>query len=145
MKNLRLFAVLALFALAVLALSACGGAAAQPAKLDDVPAYPNATLLKPGENPMADTLAKNVSTSASLGQKLDQRMYTLPKDAQWDQIKGFYSDKLNGAGWQAINVPTVPNQMFQMSLYKKGAQSLTVAEITDPTTNDNFLLFSLAN
>ncbi len=143
MKTYKLFAVAALLVVAVMMLAACGGS--QPATLSDVPIYPNTTELKPGENRMADTLAQNVSTAAGMGQKLDQKMYSLPKDAKWDDIKSFYSGKLTGAGWQAVNVPSIPNPTFQMNIFKRGTQSLTVAELTDPTTSNNFLLFSLAN
>ncbi len=144
MKTYKLFAVAALLVLAVMMLAACGGGS-QPATLNDVPTYPNTTELKQGQNPMADTLAQNVATAAGMGQKLDQKMYKLPKDAKWDDVKGFYSGKLTGAGWQAINVPSVPNPTFQMSIFKRGTQSLTVAQLNDPSTNDSFLLFSLAN
>ncbi len=143
MKTLKIFAMAALLVMAVLMLAACGGS--QPATLSDVPVYPNTTELKPGQNPMADSLAQNVSTAAGMGQKLDQKMYTLPKDSKWDDIKGFYSGKLTGAGWQAISVPSIPNPTFQMTIFKRGTQSLTVAELNDPSTNNSFLLFSLAN
>ncbi len=144
MKQFKLYAAVALFAILMMVMTACGGGAAQPASLNDIPSYPNTTQLKPGDNPMADTLAKNVTTAASMGQKLDQRMFTLPKDAQWDQIKSFYSDKLGSSGWQPLNVPAVPNDMFQMALYKRGGQSLTVAQIVEPVSKDTFLLFSLS-
>ncbi|MGB8644960.1 MAG: hypothetical protein WCF84_06965 [Anaerolineae bacterium] len=163
MKNLKLFALMALLALTVMVMSACNssapasnsgggtsggatsGGSAAIASLNDMPAYPNAAVLKPGENKMADTLAQNVSTAAGMGQRLDQRMYSLPKGATWDAVKSFYSDKITAGGWQAVNTPSVPNQMFQFSIFRKGTQSLTVAVLTDPTTNDNFLLFSMAN
>ncbi len=144
MKTVKIMAVAALLVMAVMMLAACGGSS-QPATLNDVPIYPNTTELKPGQNVMADTLAQNVSTAAGMGQKLDQKMYTLPKGSKWDDIKGFYSGKLTGAGWQAISVPSIPNPTFQLTVFKRGTQSLTVAELNDPSTNDSFLLFSLAN
>ena len=127
----------------VLALAACGGGA--PATLDDVPAYPNATALKPGENPMADTLAKNVQQAGAMGAKLDQKIFTLPGDTSWDKVKGFYTDKLGGAGWTAANLPIPDNDVVKMTVWTKGSQSLTVGQITEPVSKDNFLLFSLAS
>ena len=138
----RIFAV-ALAVMFVLALAACGGSGA-PATLADVPAYPNATALKPGENPMADTLAKNIQQAGAMGQKLDQKIFTLPGDTSWDKVKGFYTDKLTGAGWTATNLPIPDNDMFKMTVWTKGSQSLTVGQITEPISKDNFLLFSLA-
>ena len=138
----RIFAVV-LAAMFVLALAACGGSGA-PATLADVPTFPNATALKPGENVMADTLAKNVQQAGAMGAKLDQQMFTLPGDTTWDKVKGFYTDKLTGAGWTAANLPIPDNDMIKMSVWTKGTQSLTVGQITEPVSKDNFLLFSLA-
>ena len=139
----RMFAVV-LIALAMLSIAACGGAAA-PATLGDIPVYPNATALQPGQNPMADTLAKNVQQAGAMGAKLDQKIFTLPKDASWDQIKGFYSDKLTGAGWSAANLPIPDNDMFKMTLWTRGSQNLTVGQLTEPISKDSFLLFSLSS
>ncbi|HJZ46698.1 MAG TPA: hypothetical protein VKE41_06015 [Roseiflexaceae bacterium] len=137
----RIFAVV-LALLFVLALTACGGGA--PASLSDIPTYPNAVALKPGENPMADTLAKNVQQAGAMGAKLDQKIFTLPKDASWDQIKGFYSEKLTSAGWSSTSLPIPDNDMFKMTVWTKGGQSLTVGQLTEPVSKDSFLLFSLA-
>jgi hypothetical protein len=144
MKFINRMLVVALAALAVLALAACGGGGGGPATLNDIPAYPNATALKPGENPMADTLAKNMQQAGAMGQKLDQKIFTLPKDASWDQIKGFYSDKLTSAGWSSTSLPIPDNDMFKMSVWTRGGQSLTVGQLTEPVSKDTFLLFSLA-
>jgi hypothetical protein len=127
----------------LLTLAACGGG--QPATLADIPVYPNAQQLEPGKNPMADTLAKNVQQAAALGGKIDQRMYTLPKDANWQQIKGFYSDKLGASGWSNVNLPIPDNEVMKLAIWKKGGQSLTVGDLTEPTSGDSFLLFSLAS
>jgi hypothetical protein len=137
----RIFAVV-LAAMCVLALAACGGGA--PATLADVPTYPNATVLKPGENPMADTLAKNVQQAGAMGAKIDQQIFTLPGDTSWDKVKGFYTDKLGSTGWTAANLPIPDNDIVKMSIWTKGNQSLTVGQITEPVSKDNFLLFSLA-
>jgi hypothetical protein len=138
----RIFAV-ALVVMFVLALAACGGGA--PATLADVPTYPNATALKPGENAMADSLAKNIQQAGAMGAKLDQQIFTLPSDTSWDKVKGFYTDKLTSAGWTATNLPIPDNDMFKMTVWTKGSQSLTVGQITEPISKDNFLLFSLAS
>jgi len=139
----RIFAVV-LALLFVLSLAACGGGSSAPATLADVPAFPDAVALKPGENAMADTLAKNIQQAGAMGQKLDQKMFTLPGDTSWDKVKGFYTDKLTGAGWTAANLPIPDNDMVKMTVWTKGGQSLTVGQITEPISKDNFLLFSLA-
>jgi hypothetical protein len=147
MKYPNLSFAIALLALMLAGMTACGGgAASQPITLNDVPTYANTKLLQPGENPMADSLAKNVQDAAGAGQKLDQKIYTLPNDATWDQVNSFYSGKLGGSGWQTISLPAAAaaNPMMQLSIWKRGGQSLTVARLTDPISNAAFLIFSLS-
>jgi hypothetical protein len=144
MKSLNRMLALVVFAVVALALAACGGAAS-PATLSDIPSYPNATALQPGQNPIADTLAQNVQQAGAMGAKLDQKIFTLPGDTTWDKVKGFYSDKLGASGWSASNLPIPDNDMFKMTLWTRGSQSLTVAQLTDPASKDNFLLFSLSS
>jgi hypothetical protein len=134
---------LVLVACSLVALVACGGSA--PATLADIPTYTGAKALQPGENPMADTLAKNVQQSAAMGSKLEQKIFSLPKDADWAAIKSFYTEKLTSAGWANTNVPIPDNDMFKMTLWKKGTQNLTVAQLTEPISKDTFLLFSLSS
>ena len=142
MRLLNRMFVMPLLILAVLALAACGGSA--PAKLADIPTFPDAVQLKPGENPMADTLAKNVQQAGSMGANIDQKIFTLPKEAGWDQVKKFYTDKLTAEGWAASNLPIPDNDMFKMTLWTRSSQSLTVAQLTEPISKDSFLLFSLS-
>lgn len=146
MSYRKLVFAISLFALLVAGVTACGGGSSQPITLNDVPAYANAKLLQPGENPMADSLAANVQQAAGAGQKLDQRMYTLPQDTSWDQVNKFYTDKLGGSGWQTISLPAgaAANPVMQISIWKRGGQSLTVAKLTDPVSTDSFLIFSLS-
>ena len=91
-----------LIVLALGLLAACGGS--PPATLTDIPAYPDAVELKPGESTLADTLGQNNQADAALraqlgtGGKTDQKGYSLPKGTNWDQLKSFYDDKLKAAG-----------------------------------------------
>ena len=142
MKRINRLRAAALVVVAILSLAACGGG--PPAQLSDVPVYPNATQLQPGQNPMADSLAKNVQQAGAMGAKLDQKIFTLPQDASWEQIKGFYTDKLSAAGWSANNLPIPDNDMFKMTLWTRSGQNLTVAQLTEPISKESFLLFSLS-
>lgn len=144
MKRTSLHTII-LVALSLVALVACGGAPAAPATLADVPVYEGAKALAPGENPMADSLAKNVQQASDMGAKLDQKIFSLPKGADYAAIKSFYSEKLSAAGWANTNVPIPDNEMFKMTLWKKGTQTLTVAQLTEPISTDTFLLFSLSS
>ena len=122
-----------------------GSSGPKVTSLADVPAFEGATQLQPGQNPMADTLAKNVQQSAGLGQKLDQRIYSIPKSTNWDAVKKFYGDKMTASGWQPLNANIPDNDMFKLAIWRNGTQSLTVAHLTDPTSKDTFVLLSMAN
>ena len=138
----RALAFVAILAVA-LSLAACGGGA--PATIADIPTFPDSTALQPGQSPIADTLAQNVKQAGAMGAKLDQKIFTLPAETSWEKVKGFYGDKLGGAGWTAGNLPIPDNDMFKMSVWTRGGQSLTVAQLIDPSSKDSFLLFSLTS
>jgi hypothetical protein len=141
----RLFAAL-LAILTLVALTSCGGSPA--ATLADIPAYPGASDLKPGESTIGDTLAKNNQMDAALrgqlgtGGKTDQKGFSLPKDAKWDQVKGFYDEKLKAAGWSTNSLVSgimeqanQGNDLFQTANWQKGKQNVTIVMLTAPVDN----------
>ena len=137
----------AVLILALVALAACGGS--PPATLGDIPSYPGAVELKPGESKLADTLAKNNQADAAIrgqlgtGGKTDQKGYSLPKDAKWDQIKGFYEDKLKAGGWSTnslvsgiMDQANQGNSLFQTANWQRDKQNVTIVMVTSPTEPD---------
>jgi hypothetical protein len=144
--RLKLFAaVLTLFAL--FALTACGGSA--PAALTDIPAYPGATELKPGESVLGDTLAQNNQGDAALrgqlgvGGSTDQKGYRLPSEATWDEVKGFYDEKLQAGGWSSnslvsgiMDQANQGNDLFRSANWQRGQQNVTVIMLMSPTDAD---------
>lgn len=142
MRSLR---PLLLAALALISLTACGGAG-PPATLADVPAFTDARELKPGEDPRADSLAENMKQAGAIGTSLEQKIFAMPEGATWDSVKSFYDGKLGEGGWQPTNLPVAmpANDMFQLSLYRRGNQNLTVMLLTEPISEDKFLLYSLS-
>jgi hypothetical protein len=144
--RLKLFAaVLTLFAL--FALTACGGSA--PAALTDIPAYPGATELKPGESVLGDTLAQNNQGDAALrgqlgvGGSTDQKGYRLPSEATWDEVKGFYDEKLQAGGWSTnslvsgiMDQANQGNDLFRSANWQRGQQNVTVIMLMSPTDAD---------
>lgn len=155
--NFRIPLTLIILILTLGALAACGGSA--PVTLSAVPTYPNATELKPGENPVADTLVKNMeqnqAISGQLGTntKIEQKGFSLSKDATWDGVKKFYDDKLTGTGWSSNStISTMMAQAsqgsagFQIANWQKDKQNITVILMADPTNPDSkMLLLSLAS
>jgi hypothetical protein len=137
------------FALALLSLTiltACGGA---PATLDDIPAYPDATLLKPGESAIGSTLANNNAADAALrqqvgvGGKVDQKGYHLPAGTTWDQVKSFYSQKLSAAGWSTNSMVSgimaqagAGSDAVKMDNWQKGKQNVSIIMLTLPDNPD---------
>ena len=100
-STMRLLTLLTLL-LSALLLGACGS---KPVTLADLPVYPGATELKPGESSIADTLKNNgqqdaaMRQAAGVGGSTTQKGFNLPADATWDQVKAFYTDKLKASGF----------------------------------------------
>jgi len=152
----KIFVLLALAVVLMLALTACGGAS--PVTANDLPVYPGATALQPGDSKLADTLSKNsqqitaLTQSAGVNGKTEQKGFSLPKDATWDAVKKFYDDKLTAGGWGvpggvASNVLAQVNTMndsFQTATYTRGNQTLALVRLVDPISKDATLIFSLS-
>lgn len=136
-----------LVVLALGLLASCGGS--PPATLTDIPAYPDAVELKPGESSLADTLGQNNQADAALraqigtGGKTEQKGYNLPSGATWDQVKSFYEDKLKAAGWNTnslvsgiMDQANQGNDLFHVANWQRGSQNVSVIMLTSPTTPD---------
>jgi hypothetical protein len=142
--------VLAFAVVVLVSLSACGGSVSS----GDLPKYPGATELKAGESAIGSTLAQNMKQDSAVrqamgaGGKIEQKGFTLPGDASWEQVKAFYDKELKATGWESglggvaggfVDVNAVMgaanqgNDLFQTSIWSKGKQTLTVAMIVSPT------------
>lgn len=142
---------------ALMVLSACGSA--KPVTMADMPTYPGATELKPGESTLASTLANNVTQNDQLkqamggaGTKIDQKGFKLPSDATWAGVSKFYEDKLKTMGFAAglggtggiagglvgnltdkmMQQVNQGNDLFQTAMFSKDKQVFTVIMIADP-------------
>jgi hypothetical protein len=148
MRTARLFALITTLISALL-VGACGS---KPVTIADLPVYTGATELKPGESNLADTLQQNgqqdaaIRQTAGTGGSTVQKGFNLPAETTWDQVKSFYNDKLKQNGWneglggiggnianQAMSQVNQDNELFQMTIYSKDKQTLTVMRIADPT------------
>lgn len=157
----------AVFFVILLMLISCGS---KPVSLEDIEAYPGATVLKAGESNLGDTLAKNVKTHGDIkesmgplasGTQLDQRGFQLPQDAQWKDVRKFYEESLKKAGWtvglggvagqfmdvnKAMNAGQDENSLTHSMLFSKGNQRLTVIMTASPVNkNDKTLVLSLSS
>jgi hypothetical protein len=156
----RLFTLLVGITLAML-LAACGAA---PATIADLPVYPGAVELKPGESAIGDTLQQNMEQDAAMresmgvGGSTEQKGFSLTADASWDAIKGFYTEELKAKGWQEgmggpgggmasqiLEQANQGNDLFQTAMYSKDKQVLSVIRVASPVDPDVVeLLLSLS-
>lgn len=161
MKTRSTLALVLLFLFASVILSACGSKAVT---IDDLPVYPDAVALQPGEDPVADTLANNAEQDAALradlgvGGSVVQKAFRLPAGASWDQVKSFFDGELDSAGWEsglggiggsiasdALETANAGNELFQTAIWSKGDQNLTVIRTADALNPDQpYLILSLA-
>ena len=152
--------ILVLLALLAVLLAACGG---DPATVSDIPTYPDAAALQPGEDPIADTLINNMEQDASLranigaGGSIEQMAYSLPAGTTWDQVKSFYDKELDAAGWDSgmggpggnlagniMESVNTGNDLFQMASWNKDKQILTLVRNVNPTDESQvYLIMSL--
>ena len=155
MKKFSLF--LGLLAISLIFLVGCGSKAVT---MDEIPAYPDATALEPGADPVADTLVENMAqdaqirTDVGVGGQIEQKAYRLPAGATWDDVESFYNDKLgandweNGLGGIAGNIAgdmmgTVnqANEMMQIGTWSRDKQTLSLVRVAETTdSNGSFLL-----
>lgn len=161
MKNRSAFMVIIVLMFGAVILSACGSKAVE---IGDLPVYPNAVALQPGEDPIADTLANNakqdqaVRSDLGVGGSVVQQAYRLPEGTTWDQVKSFFDGELDSAGWDkglggiaggiagdVLESANAGNDLFQTTIYSKDKQNLTVFRLADATNPDQpYLILSLA-
>ena len=158
MLDLKSFAVMSA---AAVILTACGGA--PPVTIADLPTYAGATVLQPGNSPIATTLKNNETQAAAMGQKIEQKAFNLPGDATWDKVIGFYTEQLKTRGWKegavasgmgssmandmvskALGQANAGNDLFKTALLTRGKQTLTLMRLAGATRkNEAQLLLSL--
>jgi hypothetical protein len=158
MKNKMALLITLLMAMSVLV--ACGG---RPVAVSDIAVYTGATLLRAGEDPIADTLIQNMEQDASMrtnigvGGSIEQTAYRLPAGTTWEQVKGFYDKELAAAGWKSgaggpagsmassiMESANAGNTLFQTAIWSKGKQTLTLVRNVNPTNEaEVYLMMSL--
>lgn len=162
MKSLRPSASFLALAAALLLLAACGKTVA----IGDLPVYKGAVELKPGDSRIGATLAKNTQQDAALRQAMGvggqtvQRGFSLPADATWDAVSGFYDKELKAGGWTSglgglaagfadlnavMNTANQASEFMKTMIFTKGKQTLTLLMMSNPTKPaDKTLILSLS-
>jgi hypothetical protein len=146
MKPIKLICAILLTLLMLVSIAACG---APPVAMSDIPVLPKATALDKGKNMLADTASDAMQKSLN-DQKLksEVKLYALPVDVTWDQVKSFYTDKLNGGEWKSESQFLNESAAFSAIGWTRGgdSQALVVGFGPDPTGQggDGFLMVMLA-
>jgi hypothetical protein len=162
MKNKQL-ATLGVLAIFLFIMPGCGSNVTS----GDLPEYPGATQLKPGESAMGSTLAQNMKQDAAVrqaagtGGKIEQMGFKLPAESTWEQVKTFYDQELRAKGWESglggvagnfVDINAVMgavnqgNDMAQTAIWSKGKQTLTVVMVISPADRkQRELILSLAS
>ncbi|MCA9918359.1 MAG: hypothetical protein KC445_10435 [Anaerolineales bacterium] len=153
----KFLSIAGLLTLMLLLLVACGSKAAT---IDDIAAYPDATALEPGADPVADTLVQNMAQDAQIRNsvgvsgQIEQKAYRLPAGTTWDNVESFYNDKLGADGWEnglggiagdlagdVMNSVNQGNDMMQIGTWSRDKQTLSLVRIAETTdSNGSFLL-----
>ena len=148
---------LVILAFALFSLAACSS---KQVSLSDLPTFPGATAVKPGDDPVADTLMKNMEQDASLRTDLgvaggiEQAAHQLPANSSWEDVKNFYDEELSASGWEsglggiaggfANDALEAAAQVSETALWSRGKQTLTLVRLVDPTDQTAlYLIFSL--
>jgi hypothetical protein len=163
--RISIFSLIVLGVMTLL-LAACGSQSVSVAQL---PVYPDAVQLQPGDSTIADTLENNMAQDEAIrqamgslgGGKTEQTGFQLPADTTWEQVKAFYAKELEANGWSsglggvagmAVDVNAMMdtanqgNDVFQTAIWSKGKQTLSVIMTVMPTdSNEKMLILSLSS
>jgi len=125
--------------------------------ISELPTYPGATELKPGESQVIDPLfgpaQRETPPFIGLGIEVEksQRNFRMPPDTTFADVKAFYTDKLLAGGWRedpAMREFTDnANQQvtnMQGAVWVRVDQSLLIVMATDATTGEKEVTLSMA-
>lgn len=129
----------------------------QPVQINEVATYPGANEITPGTGqiigPLFDAAQQAPPPFIGLGIEVTkvQRTFTAPKATTFADIKAFYADKLQSAGWRedgGMRVFTTQanatNPNLQGAIWVRVDQTLLIVLATDPSTSNKELMLSLA-
>lgn len=163
-SNLYSHIAVLVFALIVtIPISACsvpGGGrviGGQLVQIGELPTYPGATPIDANASqtigPLFNAAQQEAPPFIGLGIEVGKayQIFQVPKDTTFADVKAFYADKLQSAGWRedgGIRVFTTQlnasNPNLQGSILVRVDQTLLMALATDPNTGNKELMLSLA-
>ncbi|HUF40227.1 MAG TPA: hypothetical protein VMN57_17020 [Anaerolineales bacterium] len=130
-----------------LAASACGGS--EPVTLAEIVVYPEAVPID-GENIVAESVAESIRAGAGdEAVDVEIRMYTVPNDTLWEDVKLFYATETGSADWDASGELTSETDFVSTIGWTRGGQmrpqAFVVAFSPDPLGGPPFLILMLVS
>jgi hypothetical protein len=145
MKALKLISAALLIVLALVTVAACG---APPATMSDIPVPPDAKPLEKGKNVVADAGVDAMQQALDAQQlKSEVKLYAVPSSTSWDQVKSFYTGKLD-TDWKTSPELSNESTAFSAIGWTRGRnQALVVGYGPDPlgSGGDGFVMVMLAS
>ena len=145
-SKVRKVTVLAVYAAIFgLILAACGS---EPVSLDKVPVYPQATPMIQGANEMADKVLEAISESSKKqGLRVNMKLYSLPEESRWEDVKAFYEDKLVGTAWETVPGLNSEHDHFRSAGWSRGSgnmqEALTLSYVDSAQAGTAFFVVAL--
>lgn len=130
----------------LLALTACGDG--QPVAFVDLPMIPDAAPLEEGANTIADSVSNSFKASlSSENVEVELKLYAVPAEMSWEQIKTFYTDQLAATDWESDERITQNSDTFKTVGWTRGGfaseQGLAVGYGRDLLGEGAFLMVAL--
>jgi hypothetical protein len=145
MKAFKLISAAILMVLALVTVTACG---APPAAMSDIPAPPDSKPLEKGKNMVADAGIGAMQQALDAQQlKSEVKLYAVPASMTWDQVKSFYTGKLD-TNWTTSPELSNESTAFSALGWTRGRnQALVIGYGPDPldSSGDGFVMVMLAS
>jgi hypothetical protein len=145
MNRQKTISLLVVGVLAVLLVVACG---TDPVSMSDIPVYPGAEPMERGQNEFADQMADAIRDSSGKEDvAADLKLYSLPADAAWSDVKSFYDANLEDGDWRTQQDLAEESEVFSSLGWTRGSgaseQALVVGHIADLLGDGAFLILML--
>jgi hypothetical protein len=145
MKAFKSISATLLIVLALVAVTACG---APPAVMSDIPVPPDSKPLEKGQNVVADAGLDAMQQALDAQQlKSEVKLYAVPASMTWDQVKTFYTGKLD-TNWTTSPELSNESSAFSAIGWTRGRnQALVIGYGPDPLDSggDGFVMVMLAS
>jgi hypothetical protein len=147
MKRYKRISVFFFGILVLLWAMACGGTAT-PVSMGDIPVYPGATSAEAGEGTLVGIVIDTMEETAGTEDiNLESKVYALPADATWSDVKSFYTDEIADTDWKATEEFAQETEGFSSIGWERGSganeQVLVIALVTDPLEGGTFVIIML--